>query len=103
MVKKFSELRARMSPDAQARSSAHTEAMLLEMGLQELRKSRHMTQVELASVLKIDQAAVSKTEGRPDMYVSTLREYIRAMGGDLQLVAKFPGAEIKLNGLEETG
>ena len=34
------------------------------------------------------------------MYVSTLREYIRAMGGDLQLVAKFPDAEIKLNGLE---
>ena len=90
-----------MSPDAQARSSAHTEAMLLEMGLQELRKSRHMTQVELASVLKIDQAAVSKTEGRPDMYVSTLREYIRAMGGDLQLVAKFPDAEIKLNDLAE--
>ena len=101
MVKKFSELRDRMSPEAQARSSAHTGAMLLEMGLQELRKSRHMTQVELATVLKIDQAAVSKTEGRPDMYVSTLREYIRAMGGDLQLVAKFPDAEIKLNGLEE--
>ena len=37
------------------------------------------------------------------MYVSTLGEYIRAMGGDLQLVAKFPDAEIKLNGLEETG
>ena len=101
MVKNFSELRARMSPESQARSSARTEAMLLEMGLQELRKSRHMTQVELATVLKIDQAAVSKTEGRPDMYISTLREYIRAMGGDLQLVAKFPDAEIKLNGLEE--
>ena len=63
MVKKFSELRARMSPDAQARSSARTEAMLLELGLQELRKSRHMTQVELASVLKIDQVAASKTAG----------------------------------------
>ena len=100
MAKKFAELRARMSPDAQPRAAGHTEALLLEMGLQELRKSRHMTQVELASVLKIDQAAVSKTESRPDMYVSTLREYIRAMGGDLQLVAKFPDAEIKLNGLE---
>lgn len=100
MAKKFSTLRSRMSPDAQARASAHTEAMLVEMGLQELRKSRQMTQVELAKVLNIEQAAVSKTESRPDMYVSTLREYIRAMGGDLQLVAKFPDAEIKLNGLE---
>ena len=100
MAKKFSTLRAQMSPDAQARASAHTEAMLVEMGLQELRKSRQMTQVELANVLNIEQAAVSKTESRPDMYVSTLREYIRAMGGDLQLVAKFPDAEITLNGLE---
>ncbi len=65
MAKKFSTLRARMSPEAQARPSAHTEAMLLEMGLQELRKSRHMTQVELASLLKIGQGAVSKTESRP--------------------------------------
>ncbi len=86
-----------MSPEAKARSSVHTEAMLLEMGLQELRKSRHMTQVELASLLKIDQAAVSKTESRPDMYVSTLREYIRAMGGELQLVAILPYAEVTLS------
>ena len=100
MAKKFSTLHARMSPEAQARSSAHTEAMLLEMGLRELRKSRHMTQVELASLLKIDQAAVSKTESRPDMYVSTLREYVRAMGGHLQLVAKFPDAEVRVNGIE---
>ena len=100
MANKFSTLRARMSFDAQARSSAHTEAMLLEMGLQELRKSRHMTQVELASLLKIDQAAVSKTESHPDRYVRTLRDDIRAMGGDLQLVAVFPDAEVKLNGIE---
>lgn len=100
MAKKFSTLRSRMSLEAQARSYSHTAALLLEMGLQELRKSRHMTQVELASLLKIDQAAVSKTESRPDMYVSTLREYIRAMGGDLQLVAKFPDTEVRLNGIE---
>ena len=100
MAKKFSELRTPMSPDSRARSSAHTEAMMLEMRLQALRKSRHMTQVELAGVLRIDQAAVSKTEARPDMYISTLREYIRAMGGSLELVARFPDAEIKLGGLE---
>lgn len=100
MARKFSALRAGMSPDAQARAAAHTDAMLLEMGLQELRKSRQLTQVELAKLLNVEQAAVSRTESRPDMYVSTLREYIRAMGGDLQLVAKFPDAEIKLNGLE---
>lgn len=99
IAQKFSTLRARISPDVQARAATHTEAMLVEMGLQELRKSRQMAQVELANVLNIEQAAVSKTESRPDMYVSTLREYIRAMGGDLQLVAEFPDAKIKLNRL----
>ena len=52
-----------MSLEASPRSSARTEATLLEIGLQALRKRRHMTQVALASVLKIDQAAVLKTEG----------------------------------------
>jgi len=56
-----------MGPDAQARAAARAEAMLLEMGLQELRKSRQMTQVELANVLDIEQAAVSTTGNRPDM------------------------------------
>ena len=58
MAQKMSELRDRMSPEAQARSSSHAEAILLEMGLQALRKSRQMTQVALASALKIDQVAV---------------------------------------------
>lgn len=67
MARKLSTLRSRMGPDAQARAAARAEAMLLEMGLQELRKSRQMTQVELANVLDIEQAAVSTTGNRPDM------------------------------------
>ena len=63
MAQKMGELRVRMSREALARSSAHAEAMLLERGLPELRKNRHNTQVELASVLKIDQVAASKTAG----------------------------------------
>lgn len=97
MAKKYTTLRARMSSDAQARSAARAEAMLLEMQLQDIRKSRNVTQVELANVLNVEQAAISKLENREDMYVSTLREYIRALGGELQLVAKFPDAEIKVH------
>ena len=48
MTGKFSELRARMSPQARARAAARAEAMLVEMQLQELRKSRKVTQVEVA-------------------------------------------------------
>jgi transcriptional regulator with XRE-family HTH domain len=89
-----------MSSDAQARAAARAEAMLLEMQLQDIRKSRNVTQVELAQVLNVEQAAISKLENREDMYVSTLREYIRALGGELQLVAKFPDAEIKVHSFE---
>lgn len=94
MARKFGELRAKMSTEAQARAAARAEAMLLEMQLRELRKSRHVTQVEVARAMSVEQAAVSKLERRDDMYVSTLREYVKALGGELKLVASFPDAEI---------
>jgi len=97
MAKKFAELRAKMTPEAQARSAAMAEGMLVEMQLQELRKSRHFTQVELAQVLSVEQAAVSRLERREDMFVSTLRDYIKALGGELHMVASFPDAEIRVH------
>ena len=100
MAKKFSELRARMSPEAQSRAAARAEAMLVEMQLQELRKARNVTQVEVAKAMSVEQAAVSKLERRDDMYVSTLREYVKALGGELKLVASFPDADIQLHPFE---
>ena len=100
MAKKFSELRARMSPEAQARAAARTEAMLVEMQLQALRKARKVTQLEVAKAMSVEQAAVSKLERREDMYVSTLREYVKALGGELKLVASFPDAEIQVHPFE---
>ncbi|MFP5338989.1 MAG: helix-turn-helix domain-containing protein [Gammaproteobacteria bacterium] len=100
MAKKFSDLRARMSPEAQARAAARAEAMLLEMQLQELRKARNVTQVDLARAMNVEQAAISKLERRDDMYVSTLRAYIEALGGELKLVASFPDADIQIHPFE---
>ncbi len=60
MARKFNELRAKMSPQAQSRAAARAEAMLVEMQLQELRKARHVTQVEVAKAMNVEQAAVSK-------------------------------------------
>lgn len=102
MAKKFSDLRARMSPEAQARAAARAEAMLVEMQLQELRKSKGVTQVELAAAMNVEQAAVSKLERREDMYVSTLREYVKALGGELKLVASFPDGDIQLHSFDPT-
>lgn len=100
MARKFSELRNKMTPDAQARSAARAEAMLLEMQLHELRKDRGFTQVDLAACMNTEQATISKIEKRNDMYVSTLSGYVKALGGELKLVASFPDAEIQIHPFE---
>ena len=66
------------------------------MTLYQLREARSLTQVNLAKVLNINQGAVSKMEKRTDMYVSTLRNFIQAMGGQLQVKAIFPEGEIQI-------
>lgn len=96
MAKKYDELRKKMSPEARARSEALTRKMIEEMPLAQLRDAQNMTQVELAKRLKIDQSAVSKIEHRTDMYLSTLSDVIRAMGGKLELTARFPNGEVHI-------
>lgn len=68
------------------------ELIAEESTLQELRKAMHCSQEKVAEELGVNQAAVSKIEHRADMYVSTLRSYIEAMGGSLDIVAQFPGS-----------
>ena len=78
MAKKFAELRSKMSPESQARAAARAEAVLVEMQLSDLRKARTFTQVEMAKVMNVEQAAISKIEHRDDMYISTLSGYVKA-------------------------
>lgn len=101
MAKKFSELEAKMSLESRKRSDALYRDMLTEMPLNELRQARALSQAKLAETLHVNQAAVSKTERRTDMYISTLRAYIRAMGGDLEIVARFPDGEVKIANFAE--
>ena len=101
MTKKFSELEAKMSLESRKRSDALYRNMHAEMPLNELRQARALSQVKLAETLHVNQAAVSKIERRTDMYISTLRAYIRAMGGDLEIVAKFPDGEVKIASFAE--
>jgi DNA-binding transcriptional regulator YiaG len=94
--RKFSELRAKMSPERRARNEAATKAMLAEMPLHELRRARELSQQTLAELLGESQPSVSKLEQRTDMYVSTLRRYIEAMGGRLDIVAHFPDGDVRI-------
>jgi DNA-binding transcriptional regulator YiaG len=73
MAKKFRDLVARMSPEAQARATARAQGMLLEMQLQELRKTKNITQIELAQVMQVEQAAISKTEHFAPVHQSARR------------------------------
>ena len=66
------------------------ELLAEELSLQDLRKAMGKTQVAIARRLKVGQDAVSKLETRSDMYLSTLRGFVKAMGGELELVARFP-------------
>ena len=97
MTKKFAELRAKMSPESQARSSAKAQALLSEMPLNELRQALGLSQQALADVLRVQQPSIAMMERRTDMYLSTLRSHIRAMGGELEVVAKFPDGSVKIS------
>lgn len=97
MPKNFSTLRRKMSPHARARSRALAAKYRSEMALDELREAREMTQVHLAKVLGVNQAAVSKLERRTDMYVSTLHDFVKAMGGELKITARFPEGSVEIN------
>lgn len=96
MTKSFKNLQAKMSPAARARSEAKAKKMIEEMALDELRAARDLTQEHLSKILGVRQAAVSKLERRTDMYISTLSDFIKAMGGTLEIRAIFPDGNVRI-------
>jgi hypothetical protein len=96
MTKKFAEREDKMSPASRARSDAIYRQLLTEIPLAELRRARGLSQKALADVLHVDQASISKLERRADIYISTLRSHIEAMGGELEIVARFPDGAVKI-------
>jgi transcriptional regulator with XRE-family HTH domain len=101
MSKPYSKLREKMKPAARKKATEKTKSMLAAMPLQELRHARNLSQEQLARSLSVKQAAVSKLEQRTDMYISTLRNFINAMGGDLEIVAKFPDGSVQISQFED--
>ena len=94
----FRDLVARsMTPAARGRAARHTSEILAEMPLQVLRRARDLSQAQLAEKLATTQPEISRMERRTDMYVSTLRDAIEAMGGQLAIVAHFPDGAVEIN------
>lgn len=75
-------LPAKMSAERRARNEAAAAKMTDEMALDELREVRDLTPEQLAQLLRVNQAAVSKMERRADMYITTLQGVIKAMGAE---------------------
>ena len=100
MATKWRDIRKTLSPEAEARIRQSVEEAAIVMRLYQLREARNLTQVNLANVLEVNQGAVSRQEKRTDMYVSTLRSYIQAMGGRLQVKAIFPEGEVEIEQFE---
>ena len=101
MARNFKELQAKMSPERRTRVEARVVKAIAEMPLDQLRSARQMTQTRLAELLNVDQGSVSKMEKRTDMYLSTLRSYVEAMGGTLEVRAVFPDGEVKIDMLNK--
>ena len=99
----FSELTRDFTPERRQGIDEMKRELVAEMPLHELRRARAMTQRDLARTLNVNQPAVSKLEQRTDVYVSSLRSYIEAVGGRLRIVAEFPEGEVAITNFSEVG
>lgn len=92
-----------LTSEQRARAQKRGEELVAEYRtLQQLRKARELTQNQLAELWGKDQVSISQLEKRSDMLLSTLRSYVEAMGGSLNLVVQFEGrAPVILSGLAE--
>lgn len=90
-----------MSPEARQRSEAIVRGLRTEIRLTELRHALGVSQEELAELLDKKQAAISRFERRSDMHISTLREFISALGGKLEVIATFPNGSFHISQFEK--
>jgi DNA-binding XRE family transcriptional regulator len=100
MARSFKVLQGKMSPQRRSRKAAAVKPVE-GMALDELREARGLTQEQLARVLGVNQAAVSKMERRADMYITTLQGVVKAMRGRLEIRAVFPDGVVRIDQFHE--
>ncbi|ODT97514.1 MAG: hypothetical protein ABS79_07460 [Planctomycetes bacterium SCN 63-9] len=95
------DLIAKLPAERQEAIRKRSAELIAEVAtLRQLREARERSQEELGKKLRIKQSAVSKLERRTDMYLSTLRSYIEAMGGELEIIARFPQNSVRISQFE---
>ncbi len=94
-------LRDSLPAPARTEAAALTDAVERDLSLAELRRARLLTQDQLAADLHVNQASIAKLERRTDMCLSTLRRFVEAMGGGLEIVARPGQPQVRLRGIGE--
>lgn len=94
MSRNVNDIIRRLTPTQRKKVEARAAQLIAEeMTLRQLRQACRLTQQKVAKSLRIGQEGVSKIERRSDLLISTLRDYVQAMGGQLSLVVEFPNRE----------
>ena len=100
-TRNFRELLDAIPAERRVRGDQRVRETIAAMPLDELRRARQMTQARLAESLGVNQGEVSKIEHRTDLYLSTLTEYVEALGGTLEIRAVFSDREVRITQFEE--
>lgn len=100
-TRNFRELMDAMPPARRQEVERRFQKSVAAMPLDALRKAREMTQLQLSEVLGVHQSEVSKIEHRADICVSTLIEYVEALGGHLEIRAVFADREVRISQFED--
>ncbi|MEY2936303.1 MAG: hypothetical protein RL033_7052 [Pseudomonadota bacterium] len=87
---------AKLSPEARARVRVRTEQQLEQLTLKALREELELTQVQVSRAASMTQSELSRVESRTDHLTSTLRRYVEALGGELEIAAVFGQRRVKL-------
>jgi predicted XRE-type DNA-binding protein len=97
-TRKFAELSRTViaDPERTQRVAAMETAIERALVLGEIRERRNLSQADLASVLGTSQARASQLQNQTDLYVSTLKRYVEALGGELEVTAVFDGERIEI-------
>lgn len=100
-TRNFRQLMEAMPPSRRGAIEKRFQESLASMPLDQLRRAREMTQIQLGQLLGVHQSEVSKIEHRSDICVSTLAEYVEALGGHLEIRAVFPDREVLISQFDD--
>jgi DNA-binding XRE family transcriptional regulator len=98
--RKFSDLTKDWPVARRQKLEKRVQETVATMHLEGLRKAHEMTQTKMAELLGVAQSEISKIEHRTDLYISTLAEYVEALGGELEIRAVFPEGDVKITQFE---